>query len=252
MTVNPAEGKSYLAGQWHDLLDLIYPPVCGLCGKLADSDDRLICEFCWSGVKGLEAPYCSTCQVFLRSKPFCTRCDEPSMTVYSLGYFDNQMQTILHDLKYRQLKPLGPILGQKLADLISRSSASPTFDLILAVPLHHSRQYKRGFNQAEEIASGIAAGIEVATIFSLLHATRKTRQQAKLPASRREENVRDAYTVIDPDHILENKTVLLVDDVTTTGATLRENRRVILDAGARMVLTAVAATAYPVDVGIKN
>lgn len=239
----PAEVRSFLSGQLHDMLDLIYPPVCGLCRNQADSDDRLICNSCWSRIQGLEAPYCSSCREFLWSDLVCSNCDEQSMTVFSLGYFSFDIQTILHDLKYRGLKPLGSILGRRLAEIISQAEQAPAFDLLLAVPLHHSRYHKRGFNQAEEIASGLADGLGVETNFDLLVAARKTRQQARLPASRREANVKNAFSVMDPTGFLKDKAILLVDDVTTTGATLRENRRMLLEAGAKMVMTAVAGSA---------
>lgn len=165
------------------------------------------------------------------------------MIVFSLGYFDKHLQAVLHDLKYNGLKPLAIPLGQKLAALISEAGEELNIDLILPVPLHDSRQYKRGFNQAEEIGRALARELGIPLYDDILYVTRKTRQQARLPAHQREANVRGAFAVDDPRRKVEGKTVMIIDDVTTTGATLRENERVLKQASAAKIVAAVAATA---------
>lgn len=226
-----------------DLLDLIYPPVCGLCGLPADSDDRLVCQRCWNAVCGLEAPYCLECRQFLHNSLRCSSCSVSTLAIFSLGYFDGHLQTILHDLKFTGLRPLAGPLGRKLAQLISDRTNMPVIDFIIPVPLHPSRKYIRGFNQAEEIAREIGLRLGVRLLADFLYTTRKTRQQARLPAARRPANVSGAFAVDDETEILKGKTVLLVDDVTTTGATLRENARVLEEASVKRVIAAVAATA---------
>jgi competence protein ComFC len=226
-----------------DLLDLIYPPVCGLCSLPADSGDRLVCQRCWNAVCGLEAPYCLECRQFLRNPLRCSFCGVSTLAVFSLGYFDGHLQTILHDLKFAGLKPLAGPLGRKLAQLIAGWTNIPVIDFIIPVPLHSSRKYIRGFNQAEEIAREIGLCLGIRLLTGVLRTTRKTRQQARLPAARRPANVRGAFAVDDETEILKGKTVLLVDDVTTTGATLRENARVLEEASVKRIVAAVAATA---------
>ncbi len=226
-----------------DFLDLIYPPVCGLCGLPADSDDHLVCRKCWNAVCGLEAPYCLECRQFIHNSLRCSSCGVSTPAVFSLGYFDSHLQTILHDLKFAGLKPLAGPLGRKLARLITDWTNMPTIDFIVPVPLHSSRQYARGFNQAEEIAREIGLCLGIRLLVDVLYSTRKTRQQARLPAARRPANVRGAFAVDDETEMLKGKTVLLVDDVTTTGATLRENSRVLEEASVKRVIAAVAATA---------
>lgn len=225
------------------MLDVLYPPVCGLCGKPADSEDRLICRACWDLIKGFEAPYCSGCKGLLFDRLSCRECRTSPMVIFSLGYFDNRLQSIIHDLKFRGLKPLAAGLGRGLADLITPVADRVKADYIVPVPLHDSRRLGRGFNQAEEIAREISARLDVSLQTELLFAVRKTRQQARLPAAQREANVRGAFAVDDELGILQGKRVILVDDVTTTGATLRENARVLKRAGAKRIFGAVAATA---------
>lgn len=232
-----------LGRQLDDLLDLLYPPVCGLCGHPADSDDRLICQRCWESIEGPEAPYCSGCRQLLQDRLKCPVCHPAPMTVFSLGYYDGPLQTIVHDLKFKSLKPLANNIGRRLAERITPYLDRLKPDLIVPVPLHDSRWYGRGFNQSEEIAAGMGKILGIPVLGDVLYVARKTKQQARLPASQREANVRGAYAVDDPGAALDGKIVLLVDDVTTTGATLRENERVLLQASATKIVAAVAATA---------
>lgn len=233
----------FMGRRLQDLLDVVYPPVCGLCGSEADSDDRLICIRCRDSIEGLEAPYCARCRAFIHEKTVCPECRKADMIIFSLGYFDRHLKTILHDLKFSGLKPLAATLGRKLAERIASHPTPVSIDVILPVPLHHTREYQRGFNQSEEIAREIGRCLGIAMRPEILYAARRTRQQARLPVTEREANVRGAYAVDDEGGYLRGKRVLLVDDVTTTGATLRENARVLRESGARRVIAAVAATA---------
>ena len=165
------------------------------------------------------------------------------MIIFSVGVFEANLKTILHDLKYSGLKPLAATLGGKLADTMLRNIEALKIDLILPVPLHPSRLAQRGFNQAEEIARGVSGCLNIPLETELLYSTRKTKHQARLPADRREANVRGAYAVDDDGGLLQGKTVLLIDDVTTTGATLRENEKILREASAKKVIGAVVASA---------
>lgn len=226
-----------------DVLDVIFPPVCGICQKSADSPDRLICQKCWDSLQVMELPYCLNCRQFLEKENLCSVCDNEAVTVFSIGFFEGKLQTILHEFKFKGLKPLGQPLGQKIAAAISKRELATKLDMVIPVPLHPHRQYSRGFNQAEEIAYEISLRLDLPLRTNFLYQTRRTRQQARLPASLREKNVRGAYAVDDDAGELKGKRVLLVDDVTTTGATLRENIKVLKAASVKTVIAAVVATA---------
>lgn len=165
------------------------------------------------------------------------------MVIFSLGYFDDRLKTIIHDLKFHGLKPLGTGLGRGLAELIAPRMDRIKADFIIPVPLHESRRLGRGFNQAEEIARETSRLLGIPLVSDLLYCDRKTRQQARLSAAEREVNVRGAFAVDDDGPMLSGKRIILVDDVTTTGATLRENARMLKLAGAGRIFGAVAATA---------
>ncbi len=234
--------KDLLVQQGEGILDLIYPPACGICGHQADSPDRLICRSCWSLGEGPPEPFCLTCRRYLVGTLTCT-CPPPTIVVFSIGPYDGPLKKILHDLKFAGLKPLAATIGRKLAERLQAGRRELGLDLIIPVPLHDSRLWKRGFNQAGEIACAIGRPLNLPVESEILYLTRKTHQQAKLAAEEREANIRGAYGVNDPQGRLAGRGILLVDDITTTGATLREVVRVLTVAGAVRVLAAVAAAA---------
>lgn len=243
MTLWPAAVQDRFRRETRDILEVIFPPVCGICQKPADSPDRLICQRCWDSIQEMEIPSCLNCRQPLEKEDFCSVCGDDAATVFSVGFFTGHLQTILHELKFKGLKPLGQPLGRKIAAAISKRKLAEELDMVLPVPLHPYRRYSRGFNQAEEIAREISLRLGLSLRTDLLYQTRRTRQQARLPASLREKNVRGAYAVDDDAGELKGKRILLVDDVTTTGATLRENIRILKAASAKTIIVAVAATA---------
>jgi ComF family protein len=230
-----------LKRQINDFLDFVYPPVCGLCGHPADSDDRLVCRSCWGLLTTIEVPFCLNCHEFIMTGAVCHNCNEYALTVFSLSVYDDTCRAIIHDLKFGCLKPLAAAIGSQLAVLIDNKRQSLKLDMIVPVPLHSSRLYHRGFNQAEEIGREIGRCLDIPIRPDVLYLTRKTRQQSRLSAKQREINVRGAYAVAEPEAI-QGKSILLVDDITTTGATLKETVGVLKRAGARRVTAAVAAT----------
>jgi competence protein ComFC len=225
------------------LIDLVYPPVCCVCEEKADSEDQLICNRCWDVIQGFDAAYCSQCRSFLKLGTLCRDCGSESITIWSLGYFESNLKDVVHYLKFENLKPLAKKIGEKLGEKLVEHNYIKKIDLIVPVPLHPSRYYERGFNQAEEIARAISQLTGIPLYPDILYSTRKTRQQAKLQGHEREANVRGAFAVDDPDGILRQKNILLVDDVTTSGATLRENAKALKEASVRKIIAAVAATA---------
>jgi ComF family protein len=226
-----------------DLLDLFYPPVCGLCDGKADIANRLVCKSCLDKIVGPKDPYCIECKQLLQQSLRCQHCQKQTMPIFSLGYHEGDVRTLVHDLKFQGLKPLAGPLGYKLAELIYTYDGKLKIDFIIPVPLHSGRKYQRGFNQAEEIAKAMGHKSGIQVLPEALYLTRRTRQQARLPAAQRYLNVKDAFAVDIDSKIIYDKTILLVDDVTTTGATLLENTRVLKSAGAKKVVAAVVATA---------
>ena len=147
------------------------------------------------------------------------------------------MKEIIHALKYERRRTISPRLGalmrERGADLLRDASA------VVPVPLHPRREYQRGFNQAEDLARELGV-----PVIPLLRRVVSTRSQIELPAHERHENVKNAFVFSAPDPgspIPDPCVVVLVDDVSTTGATLEACARVLKNAGVKEVRALTAA-----------
>lgn len=163
--------------------------------------------------------------------PRCRRQRDPALDqARAAGPYEGALRDIIHAFKYDPR----PTLARPLAALLRAQpdvmALLDGIDAIVPVPLHPSRQRKRGFNQAEALAKALAAD---APVVRALRRVRKTRPQMELPAAQRHRNVRDAFRLA--RGIVIPRCALLVDDVSTTGATLEACARVLKDAGVREV-----------------
>ncbi|MDT8443776.1 MAG: ComF family protein [Desulfuromonadales bacterium] len=159
--------------------------------------------------------------------------------VHAAGLYQGSLKEAVHKLKYRNQLPLAKPLGQLLGKCVA-AAASIAPDLIIPVPLHPSRLRQRGYNQALEVARPIAQQLTVPLVTTLLQRSRNTPQQQGLSAIERRSNLRNAFTLSAEAQALK---ILLVDDVMTTGETVRECSRMLLSGGAKEVQVAVVGRA---------
>lgn len=202
-------------GQWHalgvTLLDLVFPPRCTGCGRV----DTVWCPRC-------DADVCN--EPLLPTVPPL----DPLAGMASTGVHTGRLQDAVHALKYEHVT----VVTAALADRLARQYAAQgwTADLIVPVPLHAQRRHSRGYNQAQLLASALARRIGVPSQPDALVRERDTRSQVGLSRAERQTNVDGAFVGV-PD-LLHDRILLLVDDVYTTGATLRACAHAALDAGA--------------------
>jgi ComF family protein len=227
------------------LTSVILAPCCACCSERLESSTRgAVCAACWSSIPRASDPICRICGDALATwrhieSDTCTRCARTERVISlgrSIGPYEGTLRDILHALKYdgrrSVAKPLAAMMRTSGARVLDGA------DAVVPVPLHFRRQYSRGFNQAAELAGHLGPPV--------VHALRRTRAtvtQTDLPESQRHANVHGAFTLrrrISPGAVL-----VVVDDVSTTGATLDACARILLDAGAREVrgLTAARAAA---------
>jgi competence protein ComFC len=152
------------------------------------------------------------------------------------------MQRAIRLLKYNGRRSLASILGGMMAELAESSKvlSNRRFDMIVPVPLHPWRMLEREFNQSELLGHELAARLKVPLETNLLTKVRKTRPQVGLSPQQRRDNLKGAFAV-NPRLSLKAKTILLVDDVMTTGATGDECASTLLAAGAQAVYVITAA-----------
>lgn len=226
------------------LLSVLLAPACAACDQPLDQPTcGPVCQSCWQGIKPFTPPLCDVCGDPRQSWrtmgvefSTCPRCrDRPHLVSHAraIGEYDGQLRTIIHALKYDGHRSLARPLARLM--IVSGASVLGDADVAVPVPLHRSRQRARGFNQAAEIARHLSI-----PAMRALKRTRATMSQTDLPAEARHANVRNAFT-LRAGVALKGHVIVLVDDVSTTGATLEACAQVLLDAGAREVRALTAA-----------
>lgn len=243
---SPAPRDSIVRGIADALLAVLLAPACASCGASLTSPTRgPVCRACWDAIPYFVPPLCARCgdqlpswRVISVSSSTCARCRRrPSLLseCRAIGPYEGSLRGIVQALKYQGCRSLAGGLGLRLRDaaedLLGRA------DIAVPVPLHSARQRSRGFNQAAELASQLGLPVVAALV-----RTRATPSQTDLPAARRHANVRGAFA-LRRRHDVRGLRVVVVDDVTTTGATLEACARVLIDAGATSVSAGTAARA---------
>lgn len=214
--------------------DAIFPPVCGGCRRRG----VWLCDACWAQVRYVPSPVCSRCghPVQHAGDP-CRWCREwPSglSNVRAAFVFEGPMRSSIHRFKYQGEFARGHFLGRLLADHAESTVVrrKDPVEIVVPVPLHLRRRRARGYNQAEILAKRVAERLAVPLGSGLIR-TEKTQPQVTLGRTERWENVKDAFTWKDAP--LAGANVLLIDDVTTTGATLASAATTVMAAGAGRV-----------------
>lgn len=178
------------------------------------------------GKRGL----CKACEESL------PRLDDDSMVAF---HYEGSAAKLIRDFKYGEKLWIADILAGYIADRVRELDGKA--DVIVPVPLHSSKLRQRGFNQALKLAESLGKELSIPVVDGLVR-LRKTKTQTKLNRREREANVRDAFKVRD-EISFKGMTVMLVDDVVTTGSTLRACEKEVLKAGADEVIWVTAARA---------
>ncbi|MEZ4599796.1 MAG: ComF family protein [Syntrophotaleaceae bacterium] len=230
------------------LIDLLLPPACPLCGGLLNQGGRQnFCTACMQGIHPVSPPHCPRCLLPYPSQEgsdhLCQSCllDPPSFAmVNSVGLYEDSLRQAIHRFKYRGVFSLDRPLGILLAAALESLGPDPAPDLLIPVPLHASRLRQRGYNQSLLLARVLGRRWKKPVPTRLLVRKRPTMPQQGLKAADRLRNLKGAFEVRFP---IDGQSVLLIDDVMTTGATARECARTLLKAGAREVSVAVLGRA---------
>lgn len=212
-------------------LDWLYPPACGGCGTLG----WRWCPECHQRVIYMdEQNICHLCGNLLFGGGICPRCQSqpPSFqALRSWGVYSGPLRQAIHRLKYGREIGLGEALAQPLLERLI--SLNWPIDLITAIPLNKNRLKQRGYNQAGLLARPLALGYKVPYKPQAVQRIKDTPTQVGLSAAQRKENVRGVFNAL--PQVVQGRTVLLVDDVTTSGSTMREGAQSLLEAGATAV-----------------
>jgi len=212
----------------NSLIDWIYPPQCSCCGKEPDLCPFL-CHDCYQKLLLFD----NTPDSIVYHK------DHPADRVKAMFYFDEILQQLIHDIKYRDASYVANFLGRKIGEYYQRSDFAHC-DALLPVPLYSVRKRERTYNQSACLAKGISKEWGIPVNERLVKRSRNTNTQTKLNKEERRENIQGAFRVkkntILPQHIC------IIDDVFTTGATTMELARTLKIAGVKEISILCLAT----------
>ncbi|HEX8727087.1 MAG TPA: ComF family protein [Ktedonobacterales bacterium] len=224
------------------LLDLLFPPRCVHCGRMGEP----LCAICRASIQAPREPRCERCDRSLNGAPgprcgLCLARDGHTgqaalARIIVAADYDDAARSAIRTLKFRRQRRLAQPLGLLLLEAIQRADAHA--DLIIPMPLHVDRRRERGYNQAALLARPVARALGLPLRDDALARVRATRPQTHLHRDARRANVAGAFALSGPmaARALAGQRILLIDDVTTTGATL--------EAAAEALLAAQPAAFY--------
>lgn len=231
------DGVLWLENAWDRALNLLYPRVCCVCQRPIGMDAR-VCGDCKQGLRYIGNLRCLKCGKPLSGddEEYCADC-RAGGHIYTQGtgvwgYSDGISRSI-YQFKYHGMRDYARFYGAELARCCGGMIQAWGADVFVPVPLHGSRYRKRGYNQAALVARQAGRLLGLPVDEGLLVRRHGTRPQKELDEKGRRENLKNAFII--SRNVVEYSKVVLVDDIYTTGATVDECSRVLLDAGVKSV-----------------
>ena len=218
--------------------DFFLPRFCFACNRKLETDTVVICPDCLSKIqladKGrMDEEY--------KRKFYGNGIISDFKSVFVFEK-DKELQQIIHSLKYEKRFSIGLFLGKKLGETIKDNVLSWGIDLIIPVPLHHLKKAERGYNQSAYIAKGLSKELKISYNEGAVKRTRFTESQTTMTLKERQANIDGVFAVRNKNRV-KGKNILLIDDVITTGSTISECGKVLLEAGANKIYAASVAIA---------
>lgn len=238
----------------HRLFDWIAPPACATCGQPLENHKDTLCPMCWQKFQdNLSKSYCPVCGhdtgPYALIDDRCYRCQNRHPHVSQMtrvGDYSGTLRELILGFKFKRQSHLDRFLGSLIASAILGSPALEDVDFFIPIPLHWRRRWTRRYNQADLLLQAAAdelnqSGRSISINRDLLR-IRYTQPQTSLAVSHRLRNLHGAFACR-PDAPYQGKHLCLIDDVTTTGTTLRVAAATCKKAGAAQISAVVLAVA---------
>ncbi|MFK7757931.1 MAG: ComF family protein [Flavobacteriales bacterium] len=229
----------FLKSRISDVLALLYPEYCPGCDDALQSSERVICTRCRFKLPRTKFIPKSGNQI---EKLFWGKVNLEAATAFLQFHKGAEVMNLLHELKYKGNQDVGEVLGRMFVSEYKKHDFFETIEAIVPVPLHVTKERKRGYNQCDSICYGISDLTDIHTIRGALKRTRANATQTSKGRFERFTNTKQLFEV--NDESIVGKHVLLVDDVVTTGSTLEACIHPLL---AKNCKVSVACMAAPID-----
>lgn len=204
------------------MLELIYPPICGICEKI---NSEYICEKCKDKLNKYLIYKIEDCKnnkkVYYDYKIKILR-------------YENVVREKIIDYKFNEKTYIHKTLEKIILNDEKIYSFLKKYDIILPVPLYKNKKWERGYNQTELIAKNLAKDLQITLNNKILKKVKNTKVQSRLTKRERAENIKDAFAVTDRFYI-ENKKIIIFDDIYTTGSTINECSKILKIANAKEI-----------------
>lgn len=216
-----------------------YPNRCAGCGKVIPLKVDW-CDECIKDIHRISAPVCTKCGKNMKN--CCCRSGQAFNwnAAFAPFYFEGSVRRAIHRFKFKNHPELSEMFAKEMCRAVKNNIHGKNIDLIACVPMTKKREEERGYNQSELLAKGLSKITGITFYSDLLIKVRETEAQHSLSANKRAGNVFGAYAVT-PEISVKDKTVLLCDDIKTTGETLAECCRMLRLAGVGEVFCVCAA-----------
>ena len=220
-------------------VDLLFPRVCPACAEALAGSEEVLCTSCRFSLPRTDSHQTNGGRI---AEKFYGKVEVASAHAYLTFSKGGSVQRLLHALKYRNQPEVGQLLGKLYGAELRQAARYPDSDLIIPVPLHRAKLRQRQYNQSDYFAEGLSEAMQIPWSPTVLHKGKSTDSQTRKSRFERFQNVTDAFEVTEAGAV-RGRTLILVDDVITTGATLEAAARVLLASGARAVHVLTIATA---------
>ena len=224
---------------FHDLINLFFPQTCVICEEILSKNEHLICTNCLHELPVTNYHLDNDNPV---KKVFYGRIDIENATSFLLFHKKSNVQTLIHQLKYRGHKEIGSYLGAWAGTTLSQFEYYQNIDLIIPVPLHKKKLKSRGFNQVEGFGKELAKALKAEYLDDVLLKKSFTSTQTLKTRFARWNNMEETFVLENAEQI-KNKHILLVDDLITTGATIEACANVLkASPGVKISVVSMAFT----------
>lgn len=219
-------------------LDLLFPRRCPVCFQIVLPKGALICPGCIKKLSWVRQPTCKKCgkEVMSHTVEYCFDCSRRHRTFdygVALLNYDERARCSMAAIKYKNKREYLDFYSEAMCQRLGNALLAMKAEVLVPVPIHSSKLRERGFNQAQELAWRMSRRTGIPLNTSILKRSRKTAPQKTLDPAARLKNLEQAFTVeFLPSHI---RSVLLIDDIYTTGSTLEACARVLREAGVERI-----------------